>query len=321
MLSAVDKEEGLSKDNVIERIKERLEAEGKGEYEKWGKADFNVNHLFETDDTLPSWFSCDKLTLLHSAARNNLGNVADVLSKVEGIDVNAAAKNPEYTPLHIAALHNSEKAAGALLKAKEIDVNAATFFLPPLHLAISFYSHKIVEVLCKERPDIINAKNKDGYTPLHEAISSSNEQAICILLKNGADVNVVDECRNTPLHEAACKSNTDILNILIRNGASIDEVNKFGNTPLHQAVNHKCEKVVNILIENGANVNAIGRGGYAPLYLAVENNHVGIVNSLLKREDIKVNIMDGDTPLYKAASKGYIKVVDTLLKAKGINVK
>ncbi|WP_265033880.1 ankyrin repeat domain-containing protein [Wolbachia endosymbiont (group A) of Sicus ferrugineus] len=224
MLSAVDKEEGLSKDNVIEKIKEKLKAEnGEDEYKKWEEAGFDVNHPLEDDE----------FTLLHLAARYNSEKVVDVLLKAEGINVNANAKDPKYTPLHIAALHNSGKAAGALLKAKEIDVNVATFFLPPLHLAIKSYSHKVVEVLCKERPDIINAKNKDGDTPLHQAIFPPNEQAICILLKNGADVNAVNEYRNTPLHEAACRRDTNILNILIKNGASIDAVNKLGDTPLH----------------------------------------------------------------------------------------
>ena len=191
--------------------------------------------------------------------------------------------------MHIAALYNSEKAAGALLKAKEIDVNVATSFLPPLRLAVSSYNNKVVEVLCKERPDIINAKNKDG---------------------------------EAPLHEAACGRNTNILNVLIKSGADIDAVNEFGDTPLRRAVGHKREEVVNILIENGANVNTIGRGGYAPLHLAVKNNYVRIVNSLLKREDIKINIVggDGETPLHKAAARGYIEVVDALLKAEGINV-
>lgn len=53
MLSAVDKEEGLSKDNVIERIKEKLKAEnGEDEYKKWEEAGFDVNYLFEVESNV-----------------------------------------------------------------------------------------------------------------------------------------------------------------------------------------------------------------------------------------------------------------------------
>jgi ankyrin repeat protein len=139
ILSAVNGEVDLNEDNVIEKIKEKLEAKDKDEYQKWGEAGFDVNHPLKDDG----------FTLLHLAAMYNSEKVIDVLLKVEGINVNATAKDPKYTPLHIAALYYNEKAAGALLKAKEIDVNAATFFLPPLHLAVNYYSYKVVEVLCK----------------------------------------------------------------------------------------------------------------------------------------------------------------------------
>ncbi|MDR0773684.1 MAG: hypothetical protein LBE46_05230 [Wolbachia pipientis] len=53
MLSAVDKEEGLSKDNVIEKIKEKLKAEnGEDEYKKWEEAGFDVNYLFEVESNV-----------------------------------------------------------------------------------------------------------------------------------------------------------------------------------------------------------------------------------------------------------------------------
>nr|WP_253308946.1 hypothetical protein [Rickettsia endosymbiont of Ceutorhynchus assimilis] len=49
MLSAVDKEEGLSKDNVIDKIKEELKKYPE-EYKKWEEAGFDVDYLFEIED-------------------------------------------------------------------------------------------------------------------------------------------------------------------------------------------------------------------------------------------------------------------------------
>lgn len=45
-----------------------------------------------------------------------------------------------------------------------------------------------------------------GYTPLHEACNRGNEAIVRLLLRNGADVNVlggVGEQRESPLHDAA----------------------------------------------------------------------------------------------------------------------
>ncbi|MGL9731351.1 MAG: hypothetical protein ACR5KX_00675 [Wolbachia sp.] len=46
ILSAIDKEADLSKDNVIEKIAKKLEEKNRDEYEKCGEVDFDVNHLF-----------------------------------------------------------------------------------------------------------------------------------------------------------------------------------------------------------------------------------------------------------------------------------
>ncbi|MDR2832025.1 MAG: ankyrin repeat domain-containing protein [Rickettsiales bacterium] len=72
ILSAVSKETDLSRDNVIEKIKEKLKAEnGEDEYKKWEEAGFDVNHLFEGKD--------DKLTLLHLAASRGYAKIVNLL--------------------------------------------------------------------------------------------------------------------------------------------------------------------------------------------------------------------------------------------------
>ncbi|SRR6266576_2137219 len=100
ILSAIDNEADLSKDNVIEKIKEKL-SQYSDEYKKWDKASFNVNHLFHAVDKPdnPLLGEDGECTLLHLAARNNLENITEALLGVEGIDVNAADGWPVWTPL------------------------------------------------------------------------------------------------------------------------------------------------------------------------------------------------------------------------------
>ncbi|MGL9762485.1 MAG: hypothetical protein ACR5LB_10230 [Wolbachia sp.] len=84
ILSAIDKEADLSKDNVIEKIAKKLEEKNRDEYEKCGEVDFDVNHLFHTvfKYDLPLLFQDPEYeyTLLHLIANDNLGNVANILT-------------------------------------------------------------------------------------------------------------------------------------------------------------------------------------------------------------------------------------------------
>lgn len=48
----------------------------------------------------------------------------------------------------------------------------------------------------------VNAKDKEGYTPLHWAAALGHVEAIKVLVEAGADVNPKDEYGSTPLHWA-----------------------------------------------------------------------------------------------------------------------
>ena len=47
-----------------------------------------------------------------------------------------------------------------------------------------------------------------------------------MLLKKGADVNVIDTKGNTPLHAAAVQGNEDCMNALISAGADVNAENR-----------------------------------------------------------------------------------------------
>lgn len=114
ILSAIDNEADLSKDNVIEKVKEKLKVIDSSAYEEWEKTDFDVNYLFQVENI--------QCALLHFVAYDNLGNVAGALLKVEGINVNTKGKDGG-TPLHFAAQDGHKEIVDALL-AKGADVNA-----------------------------------------------------------------------------------------------------------------------------------------------------------------------------------------------------
>ena len=196
----------------------------------------------------------------------------------------------------------------------------------------------------------VNARNRNGETPLHSATASNdNVEVIKFLVANGADVNAQDEwggmpffiMRNveiaefilsqgfdvntkcergrTPLHVAVFNDNAEVVKFLIANGADVNAQDEEG-TPLHLALLERNVEIAKFLITQGADVNAKDVDGMSSLAYAVNNNAFEIVR-LLVSEGADVNfktakvpgIPDGITPLHFAAANGSVEVARFLV--------
>ncbi|MEH1771269.1 MAG: ankyrin repeat domain-containing protein, partial [Nostoc sp.] len=67
-----------------------------------------------------------------------------------------------------------------------------------------------------------------GETPLHLAVSQGNKQVVELLIAKGADVNAKNKDGNTPLHLAY---DLDIVKLLIAKGADANAKNNDDMTP------------------------------------------------------------------------------------------
>eukprot|EP01119_Soliformovum_irregulare_P008211 TRINITY_DN2129_c0_g1_i1.p1 TRINITY_DN2129_c0_g1~~TRINITY_DN2129_c0_g1_i1.p1 ORF type:complete len:803 (+),score=234.55 TRINITY_DN2129_c0_g1_i1:116-2410(+) len=72
----------------------------------------------------------------------------------------------------------------------------------------------------------VNAKNKNGETPLHKAIFNNSLKLLMVnlLITNGADVNEVTVMNETALHYAVHMRREDLVILLLRGGAEINIV-------------------------------------------------------------------------------------------------
>ena len=110
---------------------------------------------------------------------------------------------------------------------------------------------------------------KDGTSPLHVALTTSNNQEIAkVLIGHGADPNALDKDRQTPLHYAAMNGQREIAELLTEQGADPNVSDRDGQTPLHYAATFGYKEMVQLLIESGADLNAADRGGRTPLDFA-----------------------------------------------------
>ncbi|WP_353278336.1 ankyrin repeat domain-containing protein [Wolbachia endosymbiont (group B) of Longitarsus flavicornis] len=165
----------LGTNDVIKRIKEKLEVADPHIYEEWKKTNFDVNNII----------NFEQCTLVHLAASVGCTKVVKALIE-NGADVNAVDKH-KRTPLHLASWSGHKKVVETLIK-NEANVNLVghEFEKTPLHLAAENGYTEIVKILIESDANV-NAMDRKKLTPLYFAAKGGHKEAVYALMKNGAD--------------------------------------------------------------------------------------------------------------------------------------
>ncbi|WP_339047149.1 ankyrin repeat domain-containing protein [Candidatus Mesenet endosymbiont of Phosphuga atrata] len=163
----------------------------------------------------------------------------------------------------------------------------------------------------------INAKSKNGNTPIHMAVLCRDALMVKTLAKLKTDVNIKNSLGFTPLFIATFSNNLEIVKILLCLGARRNISDSSGNLPIHIAARTGYQDIVKVLLSEDT-VNEYNHDGLTPFHLAVLNNHIDIVETLIIYCHTDINIQDrknGNTALIFAVQKDNLQIVKFLLKS------
>lgn len=181
-------------------------------------------------------------------------------------------------------------------------------------------------ILVVERVSDINDTDHSGRNALHYLAAEDNAKLCDVLLQSKTlDINKRDANGETAAHIAATSNAGMILKLLVRKGAEIEILNSARETPLTLAILHRQKAAIQILIEAGANISLGSHdesSKTSALHIAVlgPSSSDSIAYHLLEnypefRNPSHLDQVDshGWTPLHRAACFGDYQSVAALL--------
>ena len=174
-----------------------------------------------------------------------------------------------------------------------------------------------IQQMIQNSPDLINAPDSNGHTPLGNAAAHGWLKAAAYLLDHGAEVNA-NARGGTALLDATQAGNRTMVEFLLAHGANVNGINNNPNRiPMVIAVQHGFEAVTKALLNNKADVNVRDLQGNTPLFIAAQPGKTNIFQMLLAAgADVNVENDEGRTPLSFAAENGSLEMLKLLLAAK-----
>ncbi len=183
-----------------------------------------------------------------------------------------------------------------------------------IHQAVKEGKFDTVKNMLEKAPDLVNAVDSDGLTPLHLASEHGHQHIVELLLQKGADINAKSGFKRTPLHFAASSGRYEIVKLFIEKDAELNENDSFILTPIFQAAYNGHQNIVEMLLSNGINLSDTEKNSVTLLHAAAISGNPELVEMLLdKGIDRDVRNIFGKTPLHFAASRGHKAAVKRLI--------
>jgi len=154
--------------------------------------------------------------------------------------------------------------------------------------------------LLKESPDLVNLQGLDQETILHEAAIKKDLKTVEVIVRAGADINVLNNHQETPLQLATQANCPAVVEFLLTESADWRLEDHLGQTPLMHASARGFVDVMKVLIKHGVEVDQQQvKNGWSALHQAAWWKKAEAIDMLLAAHaqvDILNNVQQ--TPLF-----------------------
>lgn len=173
----------------------------------------------------------------------------------------------------------------------------------------------------------INQGSKEGWVPLHYAISSGFSELVELLVEAGANVNAVDEDQSSPLFFAMNLNQPEeitvkVMDYLVSKGADIHHQSFYRGSAekvnlLHAAIRCSGALVITRLLEYGVALECPQtiKSHQSLLHASVYYDNVEAVKILIPLFNVNQPDALGNTPLHLAAIEKWNSMVKPLVEA------
>ena len=190
-----------------------------------------------------------------------------------------------------------------------------------------------MKVPCSKR----TAGSRPETSVLFRAASRGHHECLATIIDaEGANVNATDSLNNSPLMYAAAGGHDRCVHLLIKEGANVNLIGARGEPALMKALIHSGSDVnvlehfvqldvttkrhhdncIKLLLEAGAHVNIVDDTGKSLLIHAVAKGNIEHVARLFQTDiDVNLTSESGETALTKAVSEDYPDLVDLLISS------
>jgi hypothetical protein len=197
---------------------------------------------------------------------------------------------------------------------------AASFvFSDDIHEAAKKGDLEKTQKILGENPELLDALDKNGFTPLHWAVIFGKKDMIEHLIGKGADIKGLNKALRgwTPLQSALFAYNNAVSDLLVAHGALKDVDREKGLTYLYLAASSGNAPLIDKLIEKGFSAASRNKYGDTPLHKAAAKGHIAAAETLLKNgADINARNLKGEAAIHVAELSEQEKMV-AFLKGEG----
>ena len=185
----------------------------------------------------------------------------------------------------------------------------------------------LCELFVERGADLEARDSYNSLTALHSASSYGHTEVVALLLRRGADPDVVlrDSDGQTPLMLASAFGHVDACVELLHGGAKLDLADIYGDTALHIAAKRLQVKAYEVLVEEGASAQLFNSDGERPgdiiaakkLKDAIKQNDRAAAIAALRTPGVtvtqKLDSYRRDA-LHLAAKAGYVGLCELFLE-------